>query len=116
MLIDKVFVTGVTNLSDLTDDMHWHNFTFHPQYSTLCGVTRSEVLEALNGICKSEEEIQEHLRKLNFYANGYHFCYHQKVEEVFNTMTAISYLDVSTQNYYIILGLIVIFIGKYTTR
>jgi hypothetical protein len=119
MLIHKVFITGVTPLllSDLTGGANdWHNITFDPQYSTLCGLTQSDVLEALKAICNSEDEIEEHFRRLNFYANGYHFSKHQKVEEVFNTKTAVSYLEVSKQNYYITLRLIVISVGTYTTN
>jgi hypothetical protein len=48
---------------------------------------------------------------MEFYANGYHFCEAGSVELVFNTETAISYLEVSKCNYYITPVLIIGNIG-----
>jgi len=109
--IDKVYMTGVMPLllSDITSGANdQQNITFNSKFSTLCGLTRSDVLGALKAICNNEEEVQEHFRRLQFYANGFHFCKHQKVERVFNTETALSYLHVSKWNNYITLRLIVI--------
>jgi hypothetical protein len=53
------------------------------------------VLEALKVICNNEEEVQTHLKELAHHANGYHFCQQRRVEPVFNTQTALSYLQVS---------------------
>ena len=103
--IDKVYMTGVTPslLSDLTSGSNdRQNVIFHSKYSTLCGLTRSDVLEALKVICNDKEEVQNHLVELGFYTNGYHFCEERRVEPVFNTQTALSYLQVSKQNYDII--------------
>lgn len=96
--IKKVYMTGVTPLllSDLTSGANeQQNRSFNPQLSTICGLTRSDVLEALKAICNNEEEVQNHLKKLEFYTNGYHFCKGRRVELVFNTQTALSYLQVS---------------------
>jgi hypothetical protein len=96
--IKKVYVTGVTPLlmSDLISGANdQENISFSPDFSTLCGLTRSDVLAALRVICSNEEEVQKHLSELVYYANGYHFCRQRKVELVFNTQTALSYLQVS---------------------
>jgi Predicted AAA-ATPase len=96
--IKKVYMTGVTPLllSDLTSGANeQQNRSFNPQLSTICGLTRSDVLEALKAICNDEEEVQNHFKKLEFYTNGYHFCKGRRVERVFNTQTALSYLQVS---------------------
>ena len=102
-------MTGVTPLlSSLTSGFNeQENLTFDPNFSTICGLTRSDVLGALQAICTNEEEIQKRLKELEFYANGYHFCDERTVEVVFNTQTALSYLRVNKQNYCIALLLII---------
>ena len=96
--IKKVYITGVTPLllSDLISGANdQENISFNPDFSTLCGLTRSDVLAALRVICNNEEEVQKHLSELVYYTDGYHFCQQRKVEPVFNTQTALSYLEVS---------------------
>ena len=96
--IKKVYITGVTPLllSDLISGANeQQNRSFDPRLSIICGLTRSDVLGALRAICNNEEEVQNHLKKLEFYTNGYHFCKDRRVELVFNTQTALSYLQVS---------------------
>lgn len=108
--VKKVYLTGVTPLllSSLTSGFNeQENLTFDPDFSTICGLTRSDVLGALQVICTNKEEVQERLEELEFYANGYHFCDQRRVETVFNTQTALSYLQVSKQNYCMALLLII---------
>ena len=96
--IQKVYITGVTPLllSDLISGANnQENITFSPRISTICGLTQSDVLGALRAICNNEEEVQKHLKKLQYHANGYHFCDEREVDPVFNTQTALSYLQVS---------------------
>jgi hypothetical protein len=96
--IAKVYITGVTPLllSDLVSGANnQDNISFSPLISTICGLTRSDVLEALKVLCSNEEEVQKHLRELEHNANGYHFCQERSVDSVFNTQTALSYLHVS---------------------
>jgi hypothetical protein len=96
--IKKVYITGVTPilLSDLISGANdQENISFSPRISTICGLTRPDVLEALRVICHDEEEVQKHFKELQYYTNGYHFCQQQRVEPVFNTQTALSYLEVS---------------------
>ena len=101
--IRKVYITGVTPLllSGLTSGgNHQENISFSPQISTICGLTRSDVLGALRVICNNEEEMQKHFEELQHHANGYHFCQEQSVDPVFNTQTALSYLQVSKYKYH----------------
>ena len=96
--IKKQYMTGVVPLllSNLTSGANeQQNRSFHPHLSTICGLTRSDILAALKAICGNEEEVQNHLKKLEFYANGYHFCKDRRVEPVFNTNTALMYFQVS---------------------
>ncbi|KIX02281.1 uncharacterized protein Z518_08220 [Rhinocladiella mackenziei CBS 650.93] len=92
--IKKAYITGVTPLllTGLTSGANdQQNISFNTEISALCGLTQSDVLEALRLINKNEE-VQEHFRTLE---DGYHFCQEQSVELVFNTHTALSYLQVS---------------------
>jgi Predicted AAA-ATPase len=103
--IQKEYITGVIPLllSDLisgADDQE--NISFIPQMSTICGLTRSGVLGALRVICNDEKEVQKHLKELAHNANGYHFCQQRKVEPVFNTQTALSYLQVSKEKHHLV--------------
>lgn len=93
--IKKVYLTGVTPLlSSLTSSFNeQENLTFSPDFSTICGLTRADVLGALQAICTNKKEVEERLGELEFYANGYHFCDQRGVETVFNTQTALSYLQ-----------------------
>jgi hypothetical protein len=95
--IKKVYITGVTprplGLTGGANDRE--NISFNPDFSTLCGLTRSDVLAALRAICSDEEEVQKHLSELVRHVNGCHFCLQRSVEPVFNTQTALSYLQVS---------------------
>ena len=95
--IKKVYITGVTPfpLSGLTSGANdYENISFSPQFSTICGLTQSDVLGALEVICDNEKEVQKCLRELEYHANGYHFCQQRSVERVFNTQTALRYLQV----------------------
>jgi hypothetical protein len=96
--IKKVYITGVTPLllNDVISGGNDHeNISFSPQISAICGLTQSDVLEALRIIYNSKEEVQKHFEELKQHANGYHFCDERKVDPVFNTQTALSYLQVS---------------------
>jgi hypothetical protein len=95
--IRKVYITGVTPLlNDLISGANdQENISLSPRISTICGLTRSDVLGALKVICNNEEEVQKHLKELQHRTNGYHFCQQRCVEPVFNTQTALSYLQVS---------------------
>ena len=96
--IQKVFVTGDTHLllSDLISGTNsQEDISFGPRISTICGLTRTDVLEALKVICNDKEEIEKHIRELEHYKHGYHFCQERSAERMFNSQTALSYLEVS---------------------
>jgi hypothetical protein len=117
--IKKVYITGVTPLllSDLISGANdQENISFSPRVSTICGLTRSDVLGALRVICGNEEEVQKHFKELQHYTNGYHFCQQRCVEPVFNTQTALSYLEVSEYKCHLSLGLIIGHIGSTPRR
>jgi hypothetical protein len=100
--IRKVYITGVTPLllSDLVSGANnQENISFSPRISTICGLTRSDVLGALRVLCNNEEEVQKHLQELEHHANGYHFCQQRSINPVFNTQTTLSYLQVSRPDY-----------------
>jgi len=93
-----VYLTSVIPLllSNITSGFNkQENLSFSPQYSTIYGLTQSDILGALKAICNDEKEVQEHLEELKFYANGYHFYDERIVEPVFNTHSALLYLQVS---------------------
>jgi hypothetical protein len=101
--IRKVYITGVIPLllNGLTPDGNYQeNISFDPWVSNICGLTRSDVREALRVICNNEEEVQKHLDELQYHANGYHFCQQRSIDPVFNTQTALSYLQVSKYKYH----------------
>ncbi|KIX00687.1 uncharacterized protein Z518_09752 [Rhinocladiella mackenziei CBS 650.93] len=65
--IRKTYITGVTPLllSGLTSGANdLENTSFIPELSTICGLTRSDVLNALRVICHNKEDIQRHFREL----------------------------------------------------
>jgi Predicted AAA-ATPase len=102
--IQKGYITGVIPLllNGLTPDGNYQeNISFCPRVSNICGLTRSDVREALRVICNNEEEVQKHLDELQYHANGYHFCQQRSVDPVFNTQTALSYLQVSKYKYHL---------------
>ena len=93
--IKKVYITGVTPLPYISGTNDQENISFNPDFSTLCGLTRSDVVAALRAICSNEEEVQRHLSELVRHVEGYRCCQQQSVEPVFHTQTALSYLQVS---------------------
>src|SRR3954452_11591337 len=100
--IKKVYITGVTPLlmNDFISGANdQENISLSPRISTICGLTQPDVLGALRAICENEEEVKKHLGELEHYINGYHFCQERSVKRVFNTQTALSYLEVSKQKF-----------------
>ena len=118
--IRKAYITGVTPLllSDVISGANdQENLSFSPRIPTICGLTRSDLLGALSVVCNNEEEVvQKHLKELGHHANGYHFCQERRVEPVFNTHTALSYLQVRKLNYRLTLELIVGHVVSQATR
>ena len=96
--IKKVFITGITPLllSDMNSGFNIaENISFDSNFATICGLTTDDVVAALKLLCKEDEEmVEEHLAKLQYYTNGYHFCNTKSVPKVFNTNTVMWYLQV----------------------
>jgi hypothetical protein len=96
--IEKAFITGTTPLL-LNDFNRGFNIaqeiSFDPNFASLCGLTTDDVVAALKLLCKEDEEkVEEHLAKLEYYTNGYHFSSTESVPKVFNPETVMWYLDV----------------------
>lgn len=72
--IKRVYTTGITPLllSDLFSGAN--NISFDPRMSSICGLTRSDVQDALSATCNDEQEVQKHLKELGYHVNSYHFC------------------------------------------
>jgi len=96
--IKKVFITGITPL--LLSDMYSgfniaQNISFHPNFATICGLTTDDVVAILKLLYKEDEKmVKEHLSKLQYYTNGYHFSNTRSVRKVFNPDTVMWYLEV----------------------
>ncbi|KAF8247351.1 hypothetical protein K440DRAFT_303153 [Wilcoxina mikolae CBS 423.85] len=93
--LKKTFITGVTPLLLTQYSSGFNiaqNISFDPGFSTMCGITKSDVLAALKLVCDDQEKVDQCLRELTFYTNGYHFCGETTVPTVFNTETVIWYL------------------------
>jgi hypothetical protein len=100
--IRKVFITGISPLS-LTDNTSGfniaYNMSFNSKVAGICGLTRADLVAALRMICDSEEKVEEHLKLLTKYANGYHFCNFRKVELMYNSDTCLEYLQVGHRRF-----------------
>ena len=96
--IRKVFITGITPLllSDTYSGFNIaQNISFDPNFASICGLTTDDVVAALKLLFKEDEEmVKEHLAKLQYYTNGYHFSNTKSVPKVFNTDTVMWYLKV----------------------
>lgn len=94
LMIKKIFITGVSPV-DLTNDFNVEkDVSFRDTLSGLCGLNRDDVKAALR-ILPDVDSVDEELSHLTAFVNGYHFCYYNKVDTVFNTTTCLEYLQVS---------------------
>ncbi|RUP43713.1 hypothetical protein BC936DRAFT_136827 [Jimgerdemannia flammicorona] len=97
--IAKTFITGVTPLS-LADQTSGFNIAMNvsndPLLSGLCGLSREDVLAALNlrDVCGfNDEEVKKHFDEMERYFNGYRFAPNAGIPRVFNTNTSLEYLQ-----------------------
>ncbi|KAL0632325.1 hypothetical protein Q9L58_008805 [Maublancomyces gigas] len=100
LMIEKIFITGVSPvaLADLTSDFNVErDVSFRNTLSGLCGLTRDDVKAALK-ILPEVDSVEKELSDLMNFVNGYHFCYYNKVEPVFNTTTCLEYLQNRLEN------------------
>jgi len=95
-IIRKIFITGISPLSLSTLASAFNvarNLSFHKDLAGLCGLTRSNLKDALNEFCKKREVCDSYLSDMARLYNGFHFCMDQTVETVYNTETCLSYLQ-----------------------
>jgi len=99
--IRKIFVTGISPLSvsflggafNMVRDL-----SFDRDLAGFCGLMRSDLDDALKGICTVKKipygfEHKSCLEAMTLLFNGYHFCMDESVETVFNTETCLYYLQ-----------------------
>ena len=90
--IKKVFITGISPLSLSGVGSGFNvarNLSFHQDLAGLCGLTYSDIENALKEIGKDNKYLSE----MTKYFNGYHFCRTTKVKTVYNTETCLEYLQ-----------------------
>jgi len=94
--IRRVFITGISpfSLSSLDKLSIWtRNLTFYRDVAGLCGLTYSDLEDALKEIYKDPEAYNGFLSELTNIFNGYHFCECETVETVYDTETCLEYLQ-----------------------
>ncbi|KAK6331391.1 hypothetical protein TWF730_004473 [Orbilia blumenaviensis] len=101
--IDRVFITGISPLSLSTAGGVFNvtrNVSFHEDLAGLCGLKNSEIATALKEIGEHSKKISKdtissdkHLSEMTKSFNGYHFCKHTPVDNVYNTETCLQYFQ-----------------------
>ena len=94
--IRRVFITGISPLSLSSVGSSFNvlsNLSFDRDLSGLCGLTTSDVEDALKEIYKEPEKRDPVLLEMIESFNGYHFCKSERVTSVFNTETCLAYLQ-----------------------
>ena len=92
--MERAFITGISPLSLSGYGSAFNvatNESFHEKLAGLCGLTNSDLEDALEKIC-NDSEIRKHLQIMTKSFNGYHFCNYKTVETVYNTETCLAYL------------------------
>jgi hypothetical protein len=95
-LIKKAFITGISpvSLSSLGSAFDVaRNLSFHRDLAGLCGLTFSDLENALDAIYHGAESSSRFLAEMSKSYDGYHFCKDQAVETVYNTETCLAYLQ-----------------------
>jgi hypothetical protein len=95
-LIPRIFITGVSplSLSSLGSAFNVaRNLSFHKDLAGLCGLTYSDLKDALKKIHEDPEAYSGALSEMTRFFNGYHFCKVKQVETVYNTETCLAYLQ-----------------------
>jgi hypothetical protein len=95
-IIKRTFITGTSPLSlsslgnafDVT-----RNLSFHRDLAGLCGLTSSDLENALEGIYDAAESSNGFLSEMSKNFDGYHFCKDETVQSVYNTETCLAYLQ-----------------------
>lgn len=98
-----VFITGITKFTQISLFSvlnNISNISFEPQFATICGISKQEVVDNFMPEIKQMAEfnkwtIDETLNKLKDYYDGYHFCRHNMVDvyNPFSLINALYYKD-----------------------
>jgi hypothetical protein len=95
-IIRRIFITGISplSLSNLGSAFNVaRNLSFHRDLAGLCGLTYSDLKNALKKIYKNPKTYNGFLSEMAKFFNGYHFCKDETVETVYNTETCLAYLQ-----------------------
>ena len=95
-IIRRIFITGISplSLSCLGSAFNvTRNLSFHRDLAGLCGLTYSDLEDALKRICEDPKDRDHFLSEMTKCFNGYHFCNNETVETVCNTETCLAYLQ-----------------------
>ncbi|KAF8433982.1 hypothetical protein BGX38DRAFT_181858 [Terfezia claveryi] len=95
-IIKRIFITGISplSLSSLGSAFNVvRNLSFHKDLAGLCGLTSSELEDALMGIYEDPKVYDRFLSEMTEFYNGYHFCRDTTVKTVYNTETCLAYLQ-----------------------
>jgi hypothetical protein len=93
--IRRLFITGISPLSLSGVGSSFNvlsNVSFDRDLAGLCGLTRSDVGDALKKVCNPAEYNAALLQMIEWY-NGFHFCNYEEVTTVFNTETCLAHLQ-----------------------
>ena len=95
-----VYMTGQLPVLPTQSFSSWNvvsNKTFNPEFADLLGLTPPDISEALDSLYAEDEIKSDYLKELTYYVNGYRFTPEpiEGLEPVFNTDTALGYLNVS---------------------
>ena len=94
--IRRVFITGISplSLSGVCSGFNVaRNLSFDRDLAGLCGLTYSDLENALKGIYNDPEAYNGFLSEMTKFFNGYYFCKHEMVETVYNMETCLAYLQ-----------------------
>lgn len=94
-----VFLTGVTKFSQVSvfsDLNQLNDISMKPQYATVCGITRQELIDTFTPELQQLAEAnqltwEETLAKMEATYDGYHFC--EFMEGVFNPFSVLNVFD-----------------------
>jgi hypothetical protein len=95
-IIRRIFITGISplSLSSLGSAFNVaRNLSFDRDLAGLCGLTYSDLEDALKEIYEDPEAYNGVLSEMTKFFNGYHFCKDETVETVYNTETCLAYLQ-----------------------
>jgi hypothetical protein len=95
-IIKRTFITGISplSLSNLGSAYNVaRNLSFDRDLAGLCGLTYSDLEDALMGIYKDPKAYNGFLPEMTKFFNGYHFCKDETVGTVYNTETCLAYLQ-----------------------